>query len=234
MDEVIKARNEPAAAAPNEHLQSSAVDELYRFAATNFRKLDGDRNGYVTADELTNVLNQNIFSGEDAKKVRVLRDHVDDIAKLNDDGWFSASRGISAADLVKLDYLWDKRNANVGYANQISEFGLRNFQKLDFGNHGQLLGYELVAENGEGCFAPQKHSIVSSMSAIDQQSFSFLHRNMSYIGHGQAIPNGIWMCKPYQYTTEYGITRDELAAYPAKVAHRPQYGLVNRLDEELK
>jgi len=233
MDEVIKARIEPASTSPSENLQSSVVDELYRFAVTNFRKLDGDHNGYISADELNTIVKNNIFSGDDAKKVQALRDHVDDIAKLNDDGLFTGSHGISSADLVKLDYLWDKRNTNVGYAKQISEFGLRNFQKLDFGNHGQLMGYELVAENGEGCFAPQKHSIVSNMSAIDQQSFSLLHRNMSYIGHGQAIPNGIWMCKPYQYTTQYGITRDELAAYPAAVSNRPQYGLVNRLEARL-
>lgn len=219
---------------PNENLHATAVDELYHFAVNNFPKLDSDHNGYISKEELDNALQVGTYQGADAAKVRALRDHVDDIAKLSDDGWFTQAQGISPQDLVQLDYLWDKRNTNISYAERIADFGAANFDKLDFDKRGQLMGYEIVAEHGDGCYAPEKQAIVGSMSAPDQDSFMLLHRNLSYIGHSEPVPDGVWMCKPYQYTTQYGITREELAGYPKAVAHRPQYGLINQLNAELK
>jgi hypothetical protein len=234
MDQPENAGKNQATPAPNDNLHSQAVNELYKFTADNFSKLDHDHDGFISKDELDQTLKQGTFKGAEQTKVAALRNHVDDISALNDDGWFTGSKGISAQDMLKLDYLWEKQQGNVGYAERIRDFGVANFDKLDFDKRGQIFGYEAVAANGDGCYAPQKHAIVTAMSAGDQYSFSLLHRNLANIGHNQSIPDGIWMCKPYQYTTQYGITKDELNHYPSAVAGRPMYALINKLDGELK
>jgi hypothetical protein len=228
------AADSSAEAKPQNNLHSEAVHELYKFAVTNFSRMDPDHDGFISKDELNKTLEQGTFKGAEATKVAALRNNIDDISALNDDGWFTGSKGISAQDLVQMDYLWEKQQGNIGYAERIRDFGVKNFDKLDFDKRGQILGYEVVAENGDGCYSPQKHSIVTGMPADDQYSFSLLHRNLANIGHSQGVPDNIWMCKPYQFTTQYGISKNELAAYPSAVAHRPMYSLVNKIDDELK
>lgn len=214
-------------------LHDAAVDELYRFAVTNFPKIDKDRNGYLSAVDLDDALAGGQFNDKEQAQLRVLRGHIDQIAALDNTGWFTKDLGISTQDLLNMDYLWKKRDSNVSYAEQIRDFGLANFGKLDFDKTGRIMGYEGVAAAGEGCYAPEKGSIVKAMGQEDQKSFSLLFRNWNMIGHGESTPH--WMCKPYNFSEgSVSISREDLLSYPGKVANRPQYELINKLTDELK
>ena len=216
---------------PEESAHSPFVDEVYKFAATHFAELDQKRKGFISSDDLDQASKSGLYKGVEANYIKALKDNVDSIAALNDDGWFTQSQGISAADLLKLDYLWHKRGSNITYAEQIKDFGLKNFHRIDFDNSGQIQGYELVSLTGDGVLS-DKQALVRDLNGRDKESLGLMRANMEHIGHPQPITKDVWIGKPWQYTTEYGITREELNSYPGAVAHRPQYDLLNKLEKD--
>jgi hypothetical protein len=236
--EVQNPKDNPADAlacpAPNEKLHSQAVDELYKFAITNFAKLDSDDNNYITIPDLDNAINTGNFKSDEITKINALKDNLETISALSsDDPIFTESDGISPSDLVAVDKLWLKRETNVKYAERIRDFTLANYEKLDFDHRGTLFGYEIVSLNGEGRFG-DKEALLNDLSAYDKESFKLLDRNMRYIGHAQDHPADIpFLGKPAEFSSRYAITRDELEKYPQAVSNRPKYELVNKLEEDL-
>ena len=232
MDEVKSAGAE---AAPEESkLHSQAVDELYNFAVKNFVRLDSGQNAYISTLELGGALAGDEFTADEKKKIGVLKQHAEEIASLDPGFLYLESGGdISAQDLVRMEMLWNKRESNVGYAERIRDFGLANFGKLDYDNTGRIMGYEAVAASGNGCYAPEKNSIVKAMSPAEQYNFGLLFRNWKYIGHGESTP--VWMCKPYNFLEgSISVSKQDLISYPGNVANRPQYSLINKLSKDLE
>ena len=106
------------------------------YAKKNFEKLDGDKDGYITADELDQYLtaNSGSVSPEDLAKLRALKAKVGDVEELSNDELGDENDGITKKDI---DMSKERIDALA--------YGKDNFDKLDGNGDGHVTAEDIDA-----------------------------------------------------------------------------------------
>jgi len=91
-----------------------------------FTQIDTNRNGFITTAELNAAMRNPNLSREQAMLVALLKEMSEQIAPLNDDGWFTGSQ-ISRTDLNRLIGMW--RSHLNGTEHPLIETAISNMQQ---------------------------------------------------------------------------------------------------------
>ncbi len=106
------------------------------YAEKNFDKLDGDKDGYITGDEIEEYVskNQGSVSPEDLAKLRALKAKVGDVEELSNDEFGDENDGITRKDIA----MSKERIDALAY-------GKENFDKLDGNGDGYVTSEDIDA-----------------------------------------------------------------------------------------
>lgn len=106
------------------------------YAKKNFEKLDGDKDGYITADEIDQYVtaNRGSVSPEDLAKLRALKAKVSDVEELSNDELGDENDGITKKDID----MSRERIDSLAY-------GKDNFDKLDGNGDGYVTAEDIDA-----------------------------------------------------------------------------------------
>ncbi|MBX9689682.1 MAG: hypothetical protein K2X27_23425 [Candidatus Obscuribacterales bacterium] len=174
----------------------------------NFEKIDTDKDGYMSSDELSSASVSNRFSKEVQETIGIAGKHLSGISCENlDKGSVKAGRaeiaptkdeysGISQKDLSRLSTRAQRMKDEEALAN----YGLSKFEIIDR-NNDQIIDLK----EAEG---------------------SRLYREFYNIAHVVRTSNELRTNpygKPEHYKSHhYGINRPDLEAYPSKVLNQPK------------
>ncbi|HEY9869612.1 MAG TPA: C2 family cysteine protease, partial [Candidatus Obscuribacterales bacterium] len=96
---------QPAARTPT----ATDLESLFE---KNFARLDTDRDGFVSRQELAAAIASSEFKGDDAGLVAVLQSHRQELEELSNDEWGDEDDGITRADMRKFAQLLSQPEAS--------------------------------------------------------------------------------------------------------------------------
>ena len=91
---------------------ADTLNEIKQFAYTTFEQIDKDGNGFISKEELQEVLVGSTLGWRERSYVSFLIRRIDDIAAAYEEEWQSENAGISRADIQ--EYF-----KTAGFKNQI-------------------------------------------------------------------------------------------------------------------
>lgn len=214
---------------------SEAYFQLATFVHKNFKQLDQDNNGYISIPDLDQAEQKKLFNGLDSKYVTALKANNRAISDLSDDEVFRETSGITLKDMNDLHLLSIGRSAGYKRASEVREFGLSNFGKLDLDRDEKIHGYEILASSGD-VSAPDSYqgSVWKPRTESEKDLFGRLSVYGREIGHYEPPLFNFRVPKPWSYTHNFAISRQDLADYPTQVVNSERFSLLKALDNRIR
>src|SRR5262249_46635538 len=95
--------------------------ELNEVFDKNFTRLDKDKDGFVSKDEIDRAMKDPDYKGKDAQMLAVLKDKREDLEKLSNDEVGRENSGITRKDMAEVSRLAEKSNKTASEKKLIHE-----------------------------------------------------------------------------------------------------------------
>jgi len=107
LDELKKQEELDVEGVPDSKLTSEELNEVFD---KNFTRLDKDKDGFVSKDEIDRAMKDPDYKGKDAQLVAVLKEHREELEELSNDETGDENDGVTRKDMDELSRLADKTN----------------------------------------------------------------------------------------------------------------------------
>lgn len=214
-------------AAPADYeLNGSDMRPALAYANENFGKMDADKNGFISKEEIGTYMADNELTASENRMLRNLRDHSAQVQTMNKDGDnLREMKGISQKDLSAAN---DEVNTLV--------FAAENFTALDGDGNGhvtkeEVTGYERARQNLTGDDMKALDALRSKVDKLDDAHNDEMgDENDGFTGHdllaamdqlGSANARGQRKLDAPTVTTEVATTPPPVAATAPEVVTPP-------------
>ncbi len=146
--------------------------EFVDVAKQLLKKLDSNKNGELTKDEIVKALQDPSIKGKEAQALAAMYQNFDRLHNLSKhEGWFS-SKSITAADLDKYNEVKTAQDARVNEAFAMKTWAHKNLEKFDSNKSGSLTKDELDRAIND-----------PKTSSYDKSMLEAVKKNYSNMGH---------------------------------------------------
>ncbi len=121
------------------------VNEACQFGIDNLARIDKDKDGYLTKNEMNAAIAGGAFQGKELKQLKALAENVDQIQKVVHNGWGlgSDTNGASKKDLQELQNWSDWKYKQIEDYAVFSETFKRLFKTMDTNQDKKLSAAEV-------------------------------------------------------------------------------------------